>query len=263
MEKKSHDQPVFDEDAATILAEQFPLTRLVDAALSRRLPPRLRLRVAMAALTRALVLRRDEAGARLVPVLRGLAPVLAPDLDRYQRAASTDDRYRAGVVFLLNTPGATVDIRGAEDDQWFDVVEPAREFDHVFRRNWWCERQGFFHLPTSTNPSRVLELLYPGGVKPPAFLTAAERATAERERRAILAGGLPRTVLARAAIRIAKEHPDDPAAPDALARVVDGWRWTCGEDNTTPPLPQQAFAALHRLFPTSEAAQRTKVWYRE
>ena len=58
--------------------------------------------------------------------------------------------------------------------------------------------------------------------------------------------------------------PDDPAAPEALARVVDGWRWTCGEAaTTTPPLPQQAFALLHRLFPKSEAAQRTKYWYRD
>jgi hypothetical protein len=261
---RSHDEPIFDEDAATMLAEHFPLTRLVDAALSSRLPPRLRLRVAMAAFTRALMLRRDEAGVRLLPVLRDLAPALRPDLDRYARADAGDDRYRAGVVFLLNTPGATVDVRGAEDDQWFDVIEPARDFDHVFRRNWWCDRNGFFHFPTSTNPSQVVELLYPGGIGPPAFISRTERAAAERERRAILADGPPRVVLARAAIRLANEHRDDPAAPDSLARVVDGWRWTCGEeDHATPPLPQQAFTTLHRLFPTSAAAQRTRVWYKE
>ena len=92
---RSHDQPIFDEDAATILAEQFPLSRLVEAAQSTRLPQRLRLRVAMAAFTRAIVLRRDQAGARLVPVLRELAPSLEADLDRYVRAASADDRDRA------------------------------------------------------------------------------------------------------------------------------------------------------------------------
>jgi hypothetical protein len=263
---RSHAEPVFDEDAATILAEQFPLTQLVDAALSTRLPPRLRLRVAMAAFTRAIVLRRDEAGARLVPLLRNLAPALGADLDRYARAANAADRYRAGVLLLLNTPGATVDIRGLEDDYWFELTEPAREFDHLFRRNWWCEANQRFHHPSAMNrPSEVLGLLHDEkSVAPPPFVTAALRDDAERERRAILAAGPPAVFLARAAILLATERPADPAGAVALARVVDGWRWTChAGDKSTTPLPQQAFATLHRLFPKSDAAQRTKYWYRD
>jgi hypothetical protein len=266
VEARSHAEPVFDEDAATILAEQLPLTRLVDAALSTRLPPRLRVRVAMAAFTRAIVLRRDEAGARLVPLLRTLAPALGADLDRYARAGNAADRSRAGVLLLLNTPGATVDVRGLEDDYWFEVAEPVREFDHLFRRNWWCEANRRFHHSSAMNrPSEVLGLLHDGDrVAPPSFVTAAQRDEAERERRAILAEGPPGTFLAKAALRLTTERPADPAAAVALARVVDGWRWTChADDHSTTPLPQQAFATLHRLFPGSDAAQRTKYWYRE
>jgi hypothetical protein len=265
VESKSHDQPVFDEDAATILAEQLPLARLVDAALSPALPPRLRQRVAVAAFTRAIVLRRGEAGARLVPVLRETAPMLRADLDRYARAGSADERYSAGVLFLLNTPGATVDVRGDEDDFWFEVVEPAREFDHTFRRNWWCDVNGRFHNKPYDGASEAVRLLYADGrVSAPAFVTAAERAAAERERLAILAEGRPGTWLARAALRIAHARRKDPAVAEVLARVVDGWRWTCrGDDDSETPLPQQAFTLLHRLFPNSEAAHRTAYWYRD
>jgi hypothetical protein len=237
----------------------------VEAARSSRLPPRLRLRVATAAFVRAIVLRRDDAGAGVLPVLRDLAPALRDDLDRYARAGTAADRYRAGVFLLLNTPGATVDVRGLEDDYWFQVVEPAREFDHLFRRNWWCEQNVRFHQPAAMNkPSEVVSLLYAGErVTAPAFITADERDEAERERRAILAEGPPGTLLAQAALRLATERPADPAAAIALARVVDGWRWTChAEDSSTLPLPQQAFATLHRLFPNTDAAQRTKYWYR-
>jgi hypothetical protein len=219
----------------------------------------------MAALTRAIVLRRDAAGARLLPVLRDLAPALRADLDRYARATTADDRYRAGVLLLLNTPGATVDVRGGEDDFWFEVAEPAREFEHVFRRNWWCDVKGGYHIAAMVGPSETVNLLYPDQ-RPatPAFVTAAERSAAERERRAILAEGPPAIFLAQAAIRMATQRPTDPSAAEALARVVDGWRFVCHDrDDSANPLPQQAFALLHRLFPQSEAAQRTKYWYRD
>jgi hypothetical protein len=261
LKPRSHDEPVLDEDAAVVLAERLPLSRLVDASLSRRLPRRLRLRVALAAFTRAIVLQRDEAAGRLIPVLRDLAPILGADLDRYARAATTADRHRAGVLLLLNTPGATIDIQGGDDDYGFDVVEPAREFDHVFRDNWWC--------PVPAQPGRrtstTVQLLYERGiVLAPAFVTAAERGAVERELRALAAAGPARNYLALAAIRMAKADPADPGAGRALARVVEGWRWACGErDGSTTPLPQQAFVMLHRLFPESEAAQRTRYWYRD
>jgi hypothetical protein len=170
------------------------------------------------------------------------------------------------VLLLLNTPGATVDVRGGEDDFWFAAAEPAREFDHMFRRNWWCEVNGAYHYVASmVGPSETVNLLYPDR-RPatPAFITAAERTAAERERRAILAEGPPAIVLAQAAIRMANQRPTDPSTAEALARVVDGWRWACRDrDGSANPLPQQAFALLHRLFPQSEAARRTKYWYRD
>ena len=67
-------------------------------------------------------------------------------------------------------------------------------------------------------------------------------------------------------IQLAKQRPADPATAEALARVVEGWRFVCrgpSPDDSANPLSQQAFAALHRLFPNSAAAQRTKYWYRD
>jgi hypothetical protein len=55
--------PAFDVDAALALTESFPLDRLVGAVATPILPPRLRLIVASEAWTRAVQLRRDDAGS--------------------------------------------------------------------------------------------------------------------------------------------------------------------------------------------------------
>lgn len=73
---------VFDEDAGVVFSERLPLDRLVEAAQSTRLPPRLRTRVATAAFTRAVALGRHDRARAVAPVLRALAPAVAADLDR-------------------------------------------------------------------------------------------------------------------------------------------------------------------------------------
>jgi hypothetical protein len=263
LKPRSHDEPVLDEDASITFTERLPLDRLVEASLSKAMPSRLRLRAAMAAWTRAILLQRDDAGARLVPVLRELAPPLRDDLDRYARAGNAEDRHRAGVFLWLNTPGAGVTVRHLDDDYSFDVVDPAREFDHVFRRNWGCgfqdkvdpEKQG-------RGSSEVIRLLYADSRVPyPVFVTAAERSAVGRELRAIVATGAARSYLAVEAIRWAEAKPDDPAAAQALAQAVEGWRWGCGDDDKWE-IPRRAFTTLHRLFPKSDAAERTPYWYR-
>jgi hypothetical protein len=68
------------------------------------------------------------------------------------------------------------------------------------------------------------------------------------------------TYLAIEAVKWAKARPNDPDAAEALAHAVEAGRWGC-TDATTRPASRSAFQTLHRLFPTSEWARRTKYWY--
>src|SRR5262249_57395745 len=82
--------PVFDDDAAAAFSRLMPLTRLVEASTSTRLPPRLRLRVASAAFTRAALLNPIDDALKIAPVLRALSPSAAAVLLRFRSAAPPD-----------------------------------------------------------------------------------------------------------------------------------------------------------------------------
>ena len=253
----------FDEDASASLSDRLPLSRLVEASTSAALPRRLRLRVASAAFARAVVLQRDDLGVPVARVLRDLAPSLRADVDRYISATTDGDRHRAAILFLLRTPGIRAFIVGLDNEETSAATEPARKFDHTFGTNWWC---GFDQRSdpgkAGTADSVLIELLYPDHRVPyPMFLTAVERATTERELREMAAAGPARDYITAEAIKWARARPTDPDAAEALAKAVEGWRWSCG-GNTNPDLPQRAFETLHRLFPQSDWAKQTRYWYR-
>jgi len=253
---KTFDQPSFDEDAAAAFSDRLPLDRLVEASLSDALPRRLRLRVAIAALTRAVVLRRDDVGVKVAAVVRDLAPPTAADIAAYVAAPDAEERHRAGLLLLLRTPGMHLAVQAGDTDVSYDVVEPERTFDHLFRVNWWCARD-----PKYSRASELTGLLYADGrTADPSFVTATERGIAERENGELLGLGAGATYLAEEAIAWARARPKDARAAEALAHVVEGWRWRCGY-NDRSDLPRQAFTTLHRLFPQSEWAKRTKYWY--
>jgi hypothetical protein len=255
--------PAFDEDSAIVFTQRLPVDRLVAAARSSVLPDRLRVRVAIAAFTRAVLLGRDDAAMAVAPRLRSLSPQLAADLDRYTAVASPIDRHRAAILLLLRAPGMHVYVRGTDDDVSYQVGEPARQFDHVFRRNWWCgvDKTGREQFTAPESDSGLLALLYGGPSVPfPEFLTAAERATVERELTQLAALGPGPDYLALEAVKWARAAPKDVNAAEALAHAVEGGRWSC-EGKRDPELSRRAFQTLHRLFPDSRWAAQTKYWY--
>jgi len=55
----------------------------------------------------------------------------------------------------------------------------------------------------------------------------------------------------------------EPAsAQETIALAIEGWRWSpCGTTESKSSFPREAFALLHRQFPDSEWAKKTKYWY--
>jgi hypothetical protein len=250
--------PVFDDDAAIVFSRRLPLARLVEASKSQLLPARLRLRVAAAAFTRAWMLGRDADALAVVPVLRALSPSAAADLQKFE-AAPPADRHIAGLRLLLRTPGLHADVKGIEDEQDAEAGL-SRDFDHTFRRNWWCAvPKGERGLPESE--SALLPVLYRSQDVPgPPFLSADERDGARREREGMAAIGTAPNYLAAEAVKWAKARPTDLDAAEALAHAVEGTRWGCTDGSTTTA-SRTAFQTLHQLFPKSEWARKTRYWY--
>jgi len=260
----TYDRPVLGDDAAIAMNDWFPLDRLVDAAVSPALPPRLRALVAGMALSRAIALQRADAGLRVAPVLVELAPALRADLNRYINAPNADDRRVAGSYLLLRTPGMHVVLDTPDDDVSYRVKdEPTTEFDRLLHRNLWCDvDKRLASGKRGVGTSEIIGLLYPDRRVPaPSFITVEERAAAEREMREIAALGAMRSYLGTDALKWARDKRRDVDAAEALALTVQQWHFGCGDDDKWD-IARQAFAALHRQFPQSAAAKRTPYWYK-
>ena len=250
------DRPVWDDDVAAVFNGRLPLDQLVAAAESTRLPPRLRTRVAQAAFTRALMLDRPDAGRRTATILGQLAPPLRADLTRYVSAPDPDSRARAAVLTLLRTPGLSINVAGSDDDDSYKRGEPRRSFGHGYPLNWWCGVNGQFEQGAG------IFVTGPGAPPFPRFLSDAERRAAEQEFAALKTLDAPRTYLMTEAIKWAHARRTDADAAEALALAIEGWRWSpCGTTESRSSFPREAFALLHRQFPDSEWAKKTKYWY--
>jgi hypothetical protein len=250
------DRPAWDDDVAAVFNGRLPLDQLVAAAESTRLPPRLRTRVAQSAFTRAVVLNRADAGRRAAAVLRTLVPALRDDLIRYAAAPTDDARRRAGVLTLLRAPSLSVNVAGVDDNDSYTAVEVRRRFGHAYPRNWWCD--------VNDEVGTGAASLVTGSGRPPSplFLSDAERLAAEQERAALKTLETPRTLLMAEAIEWARARRTDPEAAEALALSIEGWRWSpCVVTAGQSSFPRDAFVLLHRQFPDSEWAKKTKYWY--
>lgn len=251
----------FDEDAGHLFSERLPLERLIQASLSEALPDRLRVRVAGAAFTRAVLLRRVDDSRRVLPVLEKLSPSLRADLQRYATASTPEERQFAAVHVLLRTPGLDFAVRGMDDSDTFDLTELPRELAHAHPRNWWCGTTDYRRPYGGGATSEVMSLLYGQNAVPyPSFLTPAERGAAQKEIEALMALPPAPNYLADEAVKWARARPKDIDAAEALARAVEGTRWGCGDERTGES-SRRAFQTLHRLFPTTAWARRTKYWY--
>jgi hypothetical protein len=238
-----------------VFNSRMPLERLLAAAESTQLPARLRLRVAQAAFTRAVLLERPASAVRAARVAASLAPVMRGDLGRYIAASDDAARKRIAALTLLRTPGLSINVGGRDTDESYPRDAPSRRFGHAFPRNWWC---GIEDRADGT----ALRLLAGEGVPFPVFLTEAERRDTASELDALKAAGVPRVYLTGAAIDWARARRTDPDAAEALALAIEGWRWApCDSSAPKSDLPRRAFALLHAQFPDSEWTKKTRYWF--
>jgi hypothetical protein len=225
----------FDADATAVLNARLPLDQLVGVAGESGLQADLRRRVAIAAWTRAVLLKRDSVAVGLAPLVAELEPEMKAELTEYAGATDAVSRALTGLTILLRYPG----MRPTADAGL--GRETALGRIDSYRDNWWCA-------------------LEPRDEPRPLFLTAAEQESASSDYAALIALGSAPDSLAAEAVRLARLLPADPKSPEILHLAVRSTRYGC-TDERTGAASQRAFALLHQKYPDSTWAQKTPFWY--
>lgn len=253
---------LFDADSAKVLNERMPLSLLKEAAKSKALPLHLRRELALATWVRSVLLDNEGIARELVPVLEGLVPELKQYLDAYLAAKSLEARQFAAAFVVLKFPGVRPYIYGG-----VGRLTPLNRIDSR-RDNWWCSfrpdaQVGVFwnYYGERSIISEHLRTLYPDAeVDAPEFLGEAQKAAARREWEKLSSIGTAPNYLSLQVIEWAKRNPDDPRVPEALHLAVKSTRYGCA-DKETSKFSKQTFQLLHKRYPSSSWAAKTKYWY--
>jgi len=260
----------FDADASVVFTERLPLRMLVEAAKSTTLPKPLRRDVVIAAWTRAILLDQDAIARELVPTTQELVPEAATEFAEYSRTTDIESLRFTAVLAILRNPGFRPFVTaGYARGNLYTVGEPGFNKIDNLHDNWWCAvtpsseneayARDYYHMFIKL--SGPLQEIYPEEKFPsPAFLTADDRAAAEKEYSEFAAQSAAPNWLGKRAVDWAKAHPDDPQVPEVLHLVVRAWRYGCTE-NSGPNYSKTAYDLLHKRYPASEWTKKTPYWF--
>lgn len=246
----------FDEDSCTVLNEQFSVSLLKDAVAAKTLPTYLRREVAQAAWARAALLDDEATGKELGLLLQGLAPDLKEALNGYLNAASGNDKKFEAIYFMLKYPGIEPYV-----DAGVGRRTPLAEIDN-YRDNWWCA--DFISGPNKLNGSvdpDAASTTPDSKVQAPDFITLTQRAIAIKEGAKIRSLGTAPNYLCAQAVRLATLKQTDPRSPEMLHLAVKSTRYGC-TNKETGRFSKMAYDLLHKNYPKSEWAAKTKFWYK-
>ena len=225
-----------DADSTEIMNKRLPLSLIKSIAFSSSLPAHLRRQVALAAWVRAVILDQDETAQSLAAQTIKLMPELKDSFNAYLTAESREARQFAAIYLMLKHPGTRPYV-----DPGVGRITPVPRLDD-YRDNWWC-------APELKQPLDF-----------PDFLTPMQEATANSEWQKLMAFGAAANYLCQQASAWAKKKPTDPRVPEVLHLAVKSSHYGC-TDKATAKFAKQAFQILHRQYPNSSWAKKTKYYY--
>jgi hypothetical protein len=239
--------PIPDEGKAAVVAD---FAQDIDAAprLYRQLP--LAALLPLATVPKPSVNPTDVFARALVledwPTADALADEVAAPRKTTQHlyrrllaARNHDDKRLAAALILVNTP----------------ELDPM-VFDREGRsRVWGCRRDATYD---------VIDAFYVDS--PAQFIDADAQARAQGERERLEALPVRTRWLAERLLPWAQTRPDDAEAPKALHLLVASTRMECWEpvhdaEKKLPSHSREAYRVLHKHWPKSEWAAKTKYWY--
>jgi hypothetical protein len=236
-------QPILDADSVAILNSLLPLSLWIDAAANRLLPTPVQLQIAEAGWIRALLLGRDADAHALLQRVVQLKPAYAPAAQPFLSAKNADEERFVAVLMLMRSPDVVPDLDGGN-------AAPDLTKTSTLGGGRWCFNDAVPH----DEDGRLLAA--------PDFLTAAQKAAAAAERKALHdTASSGANYLAAQTIAWARSHAGDPRIPEALHFAVQTTRRGC-TDAATGTYSKEAFDLLHREYPKSPWTARTPYWYK-
>ena len=250
-------------DSSRVLDEQMPLSLLKEVSANEILPENIRQEIAKGTWVRAILLNNEKISREMSPILANLVPELKEYLDVYISAKDSEARKFAAIFMFLKFPGLQ-----PYAGSGLARMTPLGEIDS-YRDNWWtsfkqegdengADREYYSMGYAITGP---IKILYPED-DPwfPDFLTGAQKALAREEWKELYQIETAPNYLCSQVIGWAKKNPNDPRVPEALHLAVKSTRYGI-TDKDTSGFSKQAFQLLHKQYPKSEWAVKTKYWY--
>jgi hypothetical protein len=246
----------FDFDVVTTFNRHLPLSVLKEAAKSATLPVHLRRDLAQATWLRAVILDDFKTADDLVPTFKSLLPQLAPLLNEFLATNQPAEKKSIAFYAWLKFPGLEPVV-----DQGIGRETELNVRDQ-YRDNWWCSA-AISSDPQITADENDSPISFTAEAnKAPAFLSTAETTAAAGEYSTLKALGAGPNYISRQVIEWANRNPKDPRVPEALHLAVYTTRYGC-TDKETARWSKAAYDVLHRKYPNSTWAKRTKYWFKD
>jgi hypothetical protein len=236
----------FNTYSAQVFARRMPLALLAESAQSTELPSHLRCEIARSTWIRAVLVGDFVVADKLQPALQELDNPLWKLMAPYREASNNSEKRFAAVLVTLQNPGLQPSVR-----EGLLRSTTLAEIDN-YRDNWWCDDLGAG--VGDTRRDRNPEFPFP------TFVADSDRSRAKLELEKLASVGFAPNYLTNEVLAFAEQHSDDPRIPQALHLAVRSTRYGCSNSDTTH-LSETAFNLLHRQYPKSEWAEKTKYYY--
>jgi hypothetical protein len=252
------DQEYLPPYSAKVFQKRLPLALLTESTQSSSLSKSLRRNLARTTWVRAILLNDMSTATKLQTEIQELDLPLWKSMEPFRAASNDAAKHFAGIFIILENPGLKPSAQaGLPRSATLGEIEN-------YRDNWWCasmygganwaDNPGIYADPSM----KAADL--DAGFPFPTWLTESQKKAAQEEWSKLTALGTAPNYLAQQVLARAQQDANDPLLPQALYLTVRATRFGCS-DTETSALSKAAFEFLHKHYPESEWAAKTKYYY--
>ena len=245
--EKTRKDPHFTKAFAKIWNEKIPIDTMLKIYQKEKVPNHLEQNFLFSIFARAVLLNRADITEQLIPNLRNY-PFLKKEMDLFRGAQTKEEKEFIGILTLLRLPGIKPNVQFGYFRSNLSIIDD-------YRDNWWCafsELKEEQDILFSRHPIFSYNRL--------SFISEKEDKQAKEEWKILSAKGTAPDYLSEKVIEYSKKYPDTTYLPEALHRAVKTTRFGCTGEKTSE-YSKSAFRILHKKFPNSEWAKKTRIHF--
>ncbi|MBY0549596.1 MAG: hypothetical protein K2W95_20125 [Candidatus Obscuribacterales bacterium] len=237
----------YEPDALYLFNYGTAIAQLQELLKDPRLPPALRIELLRSVWVRAILLNNSAVALSTAPALAKATPSMSATVNSWLSAKTPAERKLAMAYLMLRNPGMSPYIYPD-----YGRNTPVDKIDD-YQNNWWPQKDEYGAEKENAPLKALLSSLED-------CLTPVQRQAAAKENKALTAVGPAPDYLCSLALAAARDLPGDSRIPELLHLAVKSTRYgtTTGQ---TSELSKRCYQLLHRKYPSSSWAKKTKFWY--